>query len=129
MIPVYIASKIKYAAKFRALRGEWKGQIDLHCRWLDYAMYEDTATAEDFHVFWLMDQHDVLASKAVIVYGEDGDELRGALVETGIAIGAGIPIFIVGGSASFGTWQHHPLVIRAFSLENAREMITRLWRP
>jgi hypothetical protein len=128
MIRVYIASKIKYAARFRKLRHEWKKHnIELHARWFDQAQLEDIASPEDFHVFWLVDQHDVKTSNILIVYGEQDDHLRGALVEVGIAIAHNIPVIIVGDSPSFGTWRHHPCCIEASSLEYARIMIQRLF--
>jgi hypothetical protein len=130
VINVYIASKIKHAALFRALRSEWGavGINILHARWLDQAAFEDDASPEDFHIFWLVDEHDVKDSKVLVVYGEGQDELRGALVEAGIALGAGIPVFVVGDSPSFGSWVNHPHVVKAGTLENAKNMITRLFR-
>jgi hypothetical protein len=128
MIRVYIASKIKYAPRLCDLRYEWKQHgIDLHARWFDQAAHEESATPEDFHIFWMVDQHDVETSRALIVYAEPGDELRGALVEVGIAIANGIPVFIAGDCSSFGTWRHHPACVKATTLENAKTMILRLF--
>ena|SRR5438309_255045 len=126
---VYIASKIMYAERFRRLRTEWNAhRVEIYSRWLDQAVHENSATPDDFHIFWLTDEQDVKESDAVIVYGETGDTLRGALVEAGIAIGAGIPVIIVGDSPSFASWQYHPKVVRADSLEHARHMLLRLFR-
>ena len=129
MIKVYIASKILYAAQFRGYREAWKAEgIDLHARWHDQAQFEDAATPEDFHIFWLVDEEDVRMSDAIIVYGAPGDKLRGALVEAGIAIACGILTILVGDSPDYGTWQHHPLVAKAESFEKAKEMILRRFR-
>jgi hypothetical protein len=131
MIKVYIASKLKYADEFREHRALWKlSGIDLHARWFDQAIIEQTqqATPQDFHIFWLVDEEDVKESDAVIVFGAMGDKLRGALVEAGIAIGQGILTILVGDCEDFGTWQHHPVVTRANTLEQAREMILRRFR-
>ncbi len=130
---VYIASKLSHATRFRTMRPEWatKG-IDLHARWFDQAHLELSAnhdlSPEDFHIFWLVDEEDVKASDAVIVYGEAGDKLRGALVEAGMAIGQGILTILVGDCPDFGTWQHHPMVARATSFEHAQEMLLRRFR-
>ncbi len=129
---VYIASKLHHAEKFQSLREAWKvDHIDLHARWHDQAELEHAdhkLTAEDFHIFWLVDEEDVKQSDALILYGERQDKLRGALVEAGIAIGAGILVILVGDCADFGTWQHHPTVARAESLEHARTMLLRRFR-
>jgi hypothetical protein len=132
MIKVYIASKLQYAERFRAARNDWAMDgITLHARWFDQAKLEHAAhalSAEDFHIFWLVDEEDVKMSDAVIVYGETQDKLRGALVEAGIAIGAGILTILIGNCPDFGTWQHHPVVARATSFEHAKEMILRRFR-
>ncbi|MES1986659.1 MAG: hypothetical protein V4440_01270 [Pseudomonadota bacterium] len=130
MIKVYIASKLHNAERFKGFREKWKAEgIDLHARWFDQAIIEQTTepSNEDFHIFWLVDEEDVKCSDAVIVYGEKDDNLRGALVEAGIAIACGILVILVG-DCNFGTWQHHPLVVRAGSFEHAKVMILRRFR-
>lgn len=127
-IRVYIASKLRHAARFRAMREHWSAcGIDLHARWFDQAEIElaSEPTPEDFHIFWLVDEEDVKSSDAVVIFGEADDKLRGALVEAGIAIGAGILTIVVGDSEDFGSWQHHPHVVRAASLEYAKTLILR----
>jgi hypothetical protein len=132
MIKVYIASKLHYAEKLQKMRAVWSELgIDLHARWHDHAVLEHPGhdlSPEDFHIFWLVDEEDVKASDAVIVYGEAQDKLRGALVEAGISIGAGILTILVGNCPDFGTWQHHPVVARADSFDHAKEMILRRFR-
>lgn len=128
MTKVYIASKLKYAPMFRSIRDSWKPEgIELHARWFDQVQHEETATPDDFKIFWRVDEHDVKTSRAVIVYAQEGDELRGALIEAGIAIGNRILVILVGECASYGTWQHHPCVVRATGLDHAFEMILRLY--
>lgn len=131
MIKVYIASKLKYAERFKKYREDWKASgIDLHARWFDQAIIEQTSEVppEDFHIFWLVDEEDVKVSSALIVYGEENDKLRGALIEAGIAIGQGMLVIVVGDCPDFGTWQYHPTVTRAGSLEHAKTMILRRFR-
>lgn len=130
MIKVYIASKLKNAKHFQELRREWRSHgIDLHARWFNQAHIEQTTepTPEEFHIFWLVDEEDVLDSDAVIVYGQKGDILRGALVEAGLAIGAKKLVILVGDN-DFGTWRHHPQVVEADNLNFARELILRRFR-
>lgn len=69
-------------------------------------------TPENAANFWKIDEADVLVSDIVLVYAVDGDVLRGALVEAGMAIAYGVPVAVVGTSESYGTWQYHPMVKR-----------------
>lgn len=129
MIKVYIASKLSYADRFRKYREQWKADgIDLHARWFDQAIHEDAASDEDFRIFWLVDEEDVKTSQAVIVYGEYADKLRGALVEAGIAIAHRILVIVIGDCPDYGTWQYHPMVVRAGTFEHAKQMILRRFR-
>lgn len=131
MIKVYIASKLNYAKQFRDYREAWKMVgIDLHARWFDQADIEQNSTpsAEDFHIFWLVDEEDVKQADALILYGAPTDKLRGALIETGIAIGQGKLVIVIGESPDYGTWQHHPMVAKADSFEHAKTMILRRFR-
>ena len=132
MIKVYIASKLSYAFMFQGLREEWRRRgIDLHARWFDQASLEHVEhklTTHDFHVFWLVDEEDVRQSDAVILYAETGDKLRGALVEVGMAIALGKLVIVIGDHPDYGTWQHHPVVTRADSLDHAFTMLQRRFR-
>jgi hypothetical protein len=128
MIKVYIASKLKYAEQFRSMRLAWEMEgIDLHARWFDQAIYEleGEVSKDEFHVFWLVDEEDVKVSDALIIYGEKEDKLRGALVEAGIALAQGKMIIVIGDSPDFGTWQYHPVVIRASSFEHAKSLLRK----
>ena len=132
MIKVYIASKLSYAKRFRDLREIWGMRgVDLHARWFDQAELEHVnheLTPHDFHVFWLVDEEDVRQSDAVILYAENGDRLRGALVEVGMAIALGKLVIVIGDHPDYGTWQHHPVVTRADSLDHAFTMLERRFR-
>lgn len=130
MIKVYIASKLKHADRWRKLREQWPAEgIDLHARWHDQESQEDEAQPVDFSIFWLVDEEDVSNSDCVIVYGEADDKLNGALVEAGIAIAHKILVIVVGDSPSFGSWWHHPGVLRAGSLEQAKRLILNRFGP
>ncbi len=130
MIRVYMASKLKYAERFRKYRDEWLPHIHLHARWFDQAHIEQTTqpTPEDFHIFWLVDEEDVRDSDALILYGEPDDKLHGALVEAGMALAFKKMVLLVGDCPSFGTWRHHPLVVEAGTFENAKTMLLRRFR-
>ena len=124
MTKVYIASKLKHAGRWSKLRTELRAEgIDLHARWIDQSAHEDSAMPEDFKMFWMVDHEDVKNCDALIVYGEPGESLKGALIETGIGIALGRLTFVVGECESFGTWTHHPFVTRAATLEFALRLI------
>ncbi len=132
MIKVYIASKLSNAEQFRAYRTTWtKDGINLHARWFDQAMLEHSEhslSPHDFHIFWLVDEEDVKVADAVIVCGYSTDKLRGALIEAGIAIAMGKLVIVIGDHPDYGTWQHHPVVVRANTFEEAKQMILRRFR-
>jgi hypothetical protein len=62
----------------------------------------------------------------VLVYAEDGEHLRGALIEAGMAIALGKRVIVVGDHPDFGTWQHHPNVAYATDLSHAKSQLLAL---
>jgi hypothetical protein len=131
MIKVYIASKLAYASRFRKFREEWKEEnIDLHARWFDQAHIElnESPTPNDFRIFWMVDEEDVRTSDALILYAQEGDHLRGALVEAGIAIANKVLVIVVADHPDYGTWQWHPGVVHAGTFEHAKTLILRRFR-
>lgn len=76
-------------------------------------------TPENASRFWQDDMADVRACHAMIVYALDDEHLRGALVEAGAAMALGRMIVVVGDHVDYGSWQHHPNVVKAQSLEAA----------
>jgi nucleoside 2-deoxyribosyltransferase len=127
MIRLYTASNLRHAEKWRALCAESR-HVQCHARWLKHSAMGTPDTAEHAAEFWPQDEQDVRDADAVLVYAEDGDQLRGALVEAGIAIAAGIPVIVVGDHPDYGTWQHHPGVMRVRSLEAAMRKLEAM-RP
>jgi hypothetical protein len=120
MAKVYFASKMHHAVK-------WKGfydHPDIHVvsRWPFLETFVEPTPA-NAKKFWLDDHADVTRADVVIVYAEEGEHLRGALIEAGIGIALGKRIIVVGDHPDYGTWQHHPQVQRAISLENALALV------
>lgn len=77
---------------------------------------------------WLKFVTEIQSSERLIVYVEADDfPLKGTLVEVGIALGSGIPIFIVapgvtieeGTYRPIGSWIKHPLVKVVDTMEDA----------
>lgn len=118
MIRIYFASKLKHAPRWRTLCAE-SDQFIAHARWLKHNTLGTEDSPRNARRFWVEDVQDVLTADAVIVYAEGDDHLRGALIEAGAAIASGIRVYVVGKHPDYGTWQYHPSVRRARSLEEA----------
>lgn len=122
-INVYTASKLDHAQLWRDLsvHEDWN-HVHFTARWPYMVLCEHHA--EDPVVrashFWRHDFADVQRSDLVLVYGVEGEKLRGALVEAGIALGMGKRVMVVGKHPDYGSWQYHPNVLRKVSLDNAR---------
>jgi nucleoside 2-deoxyribosyltransferase len=102
---IYIASKAFHRPQWRQLRDEG---VPIISRWIDV---DDKFTADpaelDFEALWDTCVEDVLACDVLVCYVGPGEVLKGALVELGIAIGAGKQILLVGDREEYlknGTW-------------------------
>jgi nucleoside 2-deoxyribosyltransferase len=124
MIRVYFASKLTHGAKWRGLC-EATPEIFAHARWLKHNKIGTESSKENAVKFWLEDEEDIETADFVVVYGEAGEHLRGALVEAGIAIAFGKQVIVVGEHQDYGTWQWHPNVLRMSSLEDAIEWMSQ----
>ena len=111
MIRVYTASKLSFAPEWEKLQAGW-AEVFFHARWLHHVKMGTPDTEEFAPTFWIEDAEDVAISDAVLVYGGEGEKLRGALVEAGMAIALDIPVVLVGEHPDYGTWKHHPMVVR-----------------
>jgi nucleoside 2-deoxyribosyltransferase len=124
MLRVYFASKLRHAEKWQTLCAGTSEYI-AHARWLKHSRLGTPDTPEHAHDFWLQDEHDVRDADAVVVYAEQDDHLRGALVEAGIALACRIPVFVIGEHPDYGTWQYHPGVERVPDLEDLDQFLRR----
>lgn len=125
MIRVYTASKLSTAAFWRDLQKRWNHVI-FHARWLRHNEIGTPDELEFAPRFWKEDELDVMHADAVLVYAREGEHLRGALVEAGMAIAYGVSVIVVGKHPDYGTWQHHPMVTRMDTIESAGEYLKRL---
>lgn len=119
---IYLASKLHHAQKLRDLRTTWKDQIVITSRWLDMThieLEENIHLPEVYTWCWALDIRDILNSDYLIVYGKPDDNLRGACVEAGVALGNDMPVFCIGNCPSYGTWQYHPQVVRVLDINQA----------
>jgi hypothetical protein len=122
---VYTASKLSKAPMWRKLINEWP-EVDFTARWVT----KHVGTTPDHpcfaKVFWQHDFADVKLADVVLVYADEGDHLRGALVEAGMAIAFGREVIVVGEHPDYSTWQFHPSVHRVPDLEHARTLLATM---
>lgn len=126
MFRVYTASKLKHAPMWKHIH-DTHPDIYFHARWLKHTLTLKTPdTPENAEEFWFQDEEDVKHSDAVFVYAESEDHLRGALVEAGMGIAYGVPVFVIGKHVDYGTWQYHSGVYRVGTVEEAIEKLKEL---
>ena len=124
MIPVYTASKLHHRERWRSLRSQWP-DVTFTARWPDLDK-DIPSSSDEARSNWLKDEEDVRRADVVMVYAEDGDHLRGALIEAGMAIALGKTVMVVGEHPDFGTWRHHPRVVHASDLDHAHSRLNEL---
>ena len=88
---IYIASKTKHAHRWRFLRDQVGEPII--STWIDEA--DDYATL-DWPDLWVRCTSEASAAQVLIIYREQGEELKGAWVELGAALVAGATVFAIG---------------------------------
>ena len=110
---IYTASKFSRANMWKQQFAQWKCEglaISLNARWVnDYS--ELVPDHPQFcKLGWLHDVDDVSTSDLLILYADNTEHLRGALVEVGVALAKNKPVIIIGNHPDYGTWQFHPLI-------------------
>lgn len=88
---IYITSKIKHAKKWRDLAR--KG-YPLTCNWI--WMELNPKDDKQMSSAWSQMIEDCRKSRVLIIYLEEGERLKGGLVEIGAVLGNGGAIFLVG---------------------------------
>lgn len=117
---VYIASRTKHAERWRALR---EAGLSVTSGWIDRGTRGEVG---DWDALWRSCIREVGVADALLLYAEPGEHLRGALVELGVALAAGIPVVYVGPDETLGTVLHAPGITRASSVESALDgLVTR----
>lgn len=117
---IYVASKMTHADKWRELYN----RVHIVSRWpfLEPFIRPTYANARKF---WQDDMQDIESADAVLVYAEEGEHLRGALVEVGAGLALGKRILLVGDHVDYGTWKNHPQCFMFETIEAAVEHILR----
>lgn len=122
---IYVASRASVperAAMWRELRDSG---VDVISSWIDEDGEGETA---DWSKLWKRIGDEVAASDALILYAEPSDfPLKGALIEAGMALAHGLPVYVVAPRVELGTfknrpigsWVSHPLVAFADTVAQA----------
>lgn len=122
---IYIASKTKHAQKWIDLRSSG---VNIISSWIDEAGAGETVSMELLAVQCV---HQSKECDAMIVYREEGDYLKGAFIEMGVAITFPLkPIILVGPALPPGSvFTHLPNVFAADTVEEAVKAIRKNHRP
>lgn len=117
MSGIYVASKTKHAHIWKSFR---KKGFPIISTWIDEAGPGETNDLSDL---WIRCIQEASKCDILIAYIEDGDELKGALVEIGAALGNRVPVFAVGKFP--GSFINHPLVSCFDSLDDAFALLPK----
>jgi hypothetical protein len=121
---VYFASKLSMAGRWRSLCAG-RSDIIAHARWLKREMIGTPDDPDHALLFWDENENDIDIADALVVYATGGQHLCGALVEVGIALGVGTPVYVVGDHPDYGTWCYHPAIARVKTIEEALDLIAK----
>lgn len=115
---VYIASKTKHANKWQKLT-----DVNVISSWHNAQAIVDP---NEFPVLWETCVRETASADLLIVYCERGETLKGCLVEIGVALAAGKPVYCIGectsvlaDNVSDASFNHHPLWNWATSVDAA----------
>lgn len=126
---IYVASRASISARPAMWRAYRDAGWPIVSTWIDEAGPGQTA---DLGELWERIGREVRGSCGVVLYAEPGDfPLHGALVEVGMALGAGLPVAVVAPgtdddwttSRKIGSWVLHPRVETYASVEDAMEAL------
>ncbi len=113
ILMIYVASRVRHAGMWQKLRATYP----INSTWIDEAGDGETA---DLAKLWERIHVEVLMARAIVLYVEPNDfPLKGALIEVGMALAVGKPIFVSACDVELeerslrplGSWLHHPRVV------------------
>lgn len=122
---IYVASRASIPERSAMWRSYRAAGWPISSTWIDEAGEGETA---DFGELWERIRVEVNDADALILYAEPGDlPLKGALIEVGMALHLGMPIFAVLPGVELdvrslrpiGSWLAHPCVRRVESVDVA----------
>ena len=111
---VYFASKVKHAHRWLALRA---AGVKTASSWIDEAGEGETADYAELSKRCL---EEIAGAGRLVLYCEPDEILKGAILEAGAALMAGVPVFAVGECASLSrVFRQHRLWHECPSVEDA----------
>ena len=121
---IYVASKTMHGPKWLKLRG---AGVPIISSWID--QWQVGAT-DDWQQLWLACIREAIVAKALIVYREKEELLKGALIEVGAALAYDNPVYAIG--CDDLSFINHPMVYRCATLDDAlnevRAIPSIVWR-
>jgi hypothetical protein len=108
---IYVASKAKHRQMWCRLRGELGPvrHFTINSSWIDVDDAVSELSSEEYVDLWMRCAEEVNAADVLVLYSEPGEELKGALIETGSAALAGKPVLVTGHRLNH-SWLHLPNV-------------------
>lgn len=124
---IYIASRASIPERSAAWRQLREAGWNISSTWIDAT---GDSEPDDLGWLWHRIQNEVCSSERLILYVESEDlPLKGALVEVGMALAAGVKVFVVAPGVTIdpvtcrplGSWAFHPMVTIVADMEAALE--------
>lgn len=122
---VYVASRASVPERGRMWRGLRAKGAPIISTWIDE---DGEGQSQDLGDLWDRICREVTGAARLILYVEPGDfPLKGAFIEVGMALAAGVPVFVVAPGVDLeprslrplGSWAKHPLVTFCDTVEAA----------
>lgn len=110
---IYFASKVQHAAKWRALDTKY----DICSTWI-YQPFK-LSSKDEAKQLWVDCLGDIERCDVIIAYREEGEVMKGALIEIGAALALRKPVYLVNYLTYGGSWTCHPLVKHCKTVEEA----------
>lgn len=124
---VYYASASAAAHLVKPHMDFFSSTIDFTSTWVDALLGGAVETPDSAKLFWQQDYNEIQASDYLFLWCPLALRLRGALVEVGMAITLGKPVFVAGNHADYSTWQYHPQVHRFSHWDQGLNAILTHW--
>jgi hypothetical protein len=122
---IYVASRASIPERAEMWRAYRDDGWPISSSWIDE---DGEGQTEDFGDLWTRICCEVTSAKALILYAETGDfPLKGALVEVGMALAAGVPVIAAlpgielepRSMRPVGSWLSHPQVTIVLAVDAA----------
>ena len=115
---IFVASRTRHAAKWRSLR---EAGWPIISTWIDEAGPGESRSLRNLALRCIQE---AASCSYFILYCEEGDQLKGALLECGAALANRIPVYCVGRCQSISRiFEHHPCWHSCVSIDEALEQI------